>query len=287
MRVRVNPPDGVLLPLPARLCRLASIVLLACAVSPGARPARAQEAFPYELDPWLDGGLSAGAAIALAGSVAVYRGQEPFTEEEVAALDPADVNPFDRSATQRWSPTAGSASDVLTWTLLAAPAGVALATPGARRPLTIGAMYAEVLLLNVSLVQLLKGLTERARPYAYNDDPDIPVGLRLEVEARRSLPSSHAANAFAAAVFLSSVYARLHPGSAARKWVWAGSLTAAGLVGYLRYEAGQHFPTDVIVGAILGAGVGYIVPKLHESRVVDLAIGSAGGDTVVGLRVRY
>ena len=33
-----------------------------------------------------------------------------------------------------------------------------------------------------------------------------------------------------------------------------------------RVRAGDHFPTDVIAGAIAGAGVGIIVPHLHRSE---------------------
>ena len=260
-------------------------VLWACLA--GAQPLRAQETFPYRLDPWLEGGLAASGVALFVGAVAVYQGQEPFTPGEIAALDAEDVNGFDRSATENWSTAAITASDILVWSLLAAPVGLAIATPGSRQSWTLGAMYGEVLLLNNGLMQLIKGVTDRTRPYAYNDDPDIPDELLFEVSAKRSFPSSHTANAFAAAVFLSTTYARLHPGSSARTWVWAGSLTAAGTVGFLRYQAGKHFPTDVIAGAVLGSAIGYLVPKLHEMESVDVMVAPVGDGTAIGLSWRY
>jgi membrane-associated phospholipid phosphatase len=33
-----------------------------------------------------------------------------------------------------------------------------------------------------------------------------------------------------------------------------------------RVRGGAHFPTDVIAGAIAGAGIGIIVPHLHRSE---------------------
>jgi membrane-associated phospholipid phosphatase len=34
-------------------------------------------------------------------------------------------------------------------------------------------------------------------------------------------------------------------------------------VGALRVAAAQHFPTDVVSGAALGAGIGWLVPTIH------------------------
>ncbi len=244
----------------------------------------AQADLPYGLQTWREVGLTATGGALLAGAVALYNAQETFTPDEITQLDPADISGFDRPATENWSATAGRISDVHIWTLIVAPLGLALTEPGWERRLVLGAMYGEALLISNGLVQLLQGAAERTRPYAYNDNPEIPEELRLEVNARRSFPSSHTANAFAAAVFLSSVYTKLHPRSLARKWVWVGSLTAAGLVGYLRYEAGKHFPTDIIAGAILGSAVGYVVPKIHEIGPVGMAVTPAGG-LVLGFRL--
>ncbi len=35
-------------------------------------------------------------------------------------------------------------------------------------------------------------------------------------------------------------------------------------VGYERVRAGEHFPTDVIAGAMAGAAIGTLVPHLHR-----------------------
>ena len=37
-------------------------------------------------------------------------------------------------------------------------------------------------------------------------------------------------------------------------------------ISYERVRAGQHFPTDVIMGALVGAGIGVLVPHLHRRR---------------------
>jgi membrane-associated phospholipid phosphatase len=169
---------------------------------------------------------------------------------------------------------------------MAAPLVLAIAAPGSRQSWTVAAMYGEALLIGMGLGELLNGVTNRTRPFVYNDE-DIPFEVRSEVEARRAFPSGHTANAFAAAVFLSSVYAKLNPGSSARAWIWAGSLTLAATTGYMRYQGGKHFPTDIISGAILGSLVGWGVPKLHEIDDVNLTIAPSGSGIAIGLLLRH
>ena len=246
-----------------------------------------QERFPYELDQRLDVGLTAGGVALFAGAAAAYWGQEPLTTEEIEPLDPADINGFDRSATTQWSPTAHDASNGLVLPLIATPLVLAIATPGSRQSWTVAAMYGEVLLVGNGLGELLNGVTNRTRPFVYNADPDIPDEARMEVEARRAFPSGHTTNSFAAAVFLSSVYAKLHPGSSARTWIWAGSLTLAATTGYMRCQGGKHYPTDIISGAIIGSLVGWGVPKLHEVDGVNLTIAPSGGGIAIGLMLRH
>ena len=244
------------------------------------------ESFPYELDKRLDVGLTAGGVALFAGAAAAYWGQEPLTMPEIDGLDPADINGFDRPATAQWGP-GDRYANALVLTLMAAPLGLAIRTPGSRQSWTVAAMYGEVLLVSNGLGELLNGVTNRTRPFVYNPDLDIPFEKRSEVEARRAFPSGHTANAFGAAVFLSSVYAKLHPGSSARTWIWAGSLTLAATTGYMRYKGGKHFPTDIISGAIIGSLIGWGVPKLHEVDDVNLTIAPSGGGIAIGLRLRH
>jgi membrane-associated phospholipid phosphatase len=40
----------------------------------------------------------------------------------------------------------------------------------------------------------------------------------------------------------------------------------AAAVSALRVEAGKHCPTDVLAGAALGSGVGWLVATIHPTR---------------------
>jgi undecaprenyl-diphosphatase len=69
-----------------------------------------------------------------------------------------------------------------------------------------------------------------------------------------SFPSGHTANWFSLATVYSAKYPKL-----------AIPLYATGLVvGLSRIYQGEHYPSDVLVGAAIGVGVGYLTLKLEK-----------------------
>lgn len=194
----------------------------------------------------------------------------PLTVIDVNQLSPEDVNRFDRSAIQKYSPNAASISDILLVATLALPAGLFLSGNVRDDFSTIGLMYAENLLLVNSFSLITKGLVRRIRPYVYN--PDAPLEEQLSKDAVRSFYSGHTTNAFASAVFFSVVYNDYFPDSRWRTHVWIGSLGAASLVGILRYGAGKHFPTDIIAGAVVGSAIGFFIPYIHRQKNTDFSL---------------
>lgn len=251
-------------------------------------PLQAQPAFPYQLSAGREGLLLGGGAALLAAGIAVNAELDVLTPEDIAGLDPADINGFDRSATTRWSVVSSNVSDAVLVTTVGASIITTVATArGPSAPVTVALMFGETVLVGNGVSQLMKTAIRRVRPYVYNDDPDIPFDKKLTKTARQSFPSGHAINAFASAVFLSTVFGRLHPSSPARPWIWGGSLAAAGTVGLLRYQAGKHFPTDVLAGAAIGSVLGWVIPKMHESDRVRVAVAPAIEGSMVGLSIRY
>lgn len=104
---------------------------------------------------------------------------------------------------------------------------------------------------------VLKPLFDRVRPcFAH---PDV-VRLVLEKQARSdSMPSSHAANNFAAVVVFWNLHRRLG----------IAMLGVAILVSLSRAYLGVHYPGDLFVGAALGAGVGWGVLTVRDRLLAN------------------
>ncbi len=76
-------------------------------------------------------------------------------------------------------------------------------------------------------------------PYHYDTDP--------------SFPSGHTSIAFANATSLSLQYPKWYV--IAPVYLWAGT------IGYSRIQLGMHYPSDVLAGALVGAGSAFIAYK--------------------------
>jgi undecaprenyl-diphosphatase len=94
---------------------------------------------------------------------------------------------------------------------------------------------------------VIKPLLQRPRPCHSVDGAPVveQVHLLVHCGGGKSFPSSHAVNNFAVATLFAFFY---------RRWTWA-FFTWAVLVGVSRVTVGVHFPSDILGGAVLGAGV--------------------------------
>ena len=123
--------------------------------------------------------------------------------------------------------------------------GIGLAADlAARRRFPLGAVLAGAsYLVATGLANLLKGVLDRPRPSV----ADPAIHPLVTVPGSSSMPSGHAAGAFAAAVAVGLVHPRLR---------WPLLLLAA-LIALSRVWLGVHYLTDVIAGAALGCVVAY------------------------------
>ncbi len=190
---------------------------------------------------------------------------QALTSQEINQLSRASINWFDRSAAYKYSEQYGAISDILVGLCTAAPVVLMTDKKVQRDWSTFSLMYVETALFATMVPLLVKRSVERIRPFAYN--PDVPIEKKIKKDARRSFFSGHSTLAFASATFISTVYNDYYPYSVWTPYIILGSLTAASAVGFLRYESGQHFLTDVITGALIGSAIGYLIPVFH--RVED------------------
>ncbi|HET9571132.1 MAG TPA: phosphatase PAP2 family protein [Bacteroidales bacterium] len=105
--------------------------------------------------------------------------------------------------------------------------------------------------LNLGMTYLLKYSINRKRPYITY--PDI---MPKSSEGSPSFPSGHTSSSFATATSLSLMYPKWYV--IAPSFIWAGS------VGYSRIYLGVHYPSDVMAGALLGAGSAWLAHKANQ-----------------------
>lgn len=266
-----------------RAPRGAALLLLAACM---AAPLEAQDRpFPYSLTQQDLALASAGVATSLLGWRAVD-GVAPISLTEIRSLDARGVNSFDRNTIRNWSTTWQDLSD---WPRDALIVGSALLTGAA--PLiegewgevaTLGTIFIETAAITTGVTYTVKGLASRTRPYAYNTD--LTPEERLEIAGsgggvHLSFFSGHTSAAFAAATLMSTVYSDIHGLTTTAKVIWISSLSLASVTGYARIQGGMHFPTDVIVGALVGSAIGHLVPRLHRKGTegpLSLSAGPGG-----------
>ena len=97
----------------------------------------------------------------------------------------------------------------------------------------------------------LKYLVNRPRPYLTH--PDLK---NVTTEGTPSFPSGHTSSVFSIATSLSVNYP---------KWyVIVPAYTWAAATGYSRMYLNVHYPSDVLVGALLGSGTAWLTWKINK-----------------------
>jgi membrane-associated phospholipid phosphatase len=218
-------------------------------------------------------------ALATAAAVAPNQFPTQLIRERCAApgtCPASSLNPFDRVAVDLHSRAADVTSDVTVALAVAVPAvadGLRLGLgPTFREDLTI---LAETVAVNAALVTGVKYAVQRPLPVTYARRDGLPE----QAQGYRSFYSGHTSTAVAA---LTASAWTLHFRDGPRAWPWVVTGVVGASVAAERVLAGRHFPTDVVVGAAAGFGVGTAIPWLHlrrrsgERSVADLGIVPAG-----------
>lgn len=116
--------------------------------------------------------------------------------------------------------------------------------------------------------RLFKPFFARLRP-CHNPDLSATLNLVHGCGGQFGFMSSHAANAFALAVFMALVLPRRFR---VAKWLL---LAWAAIVSYSRIYLAAHFPSDVLAGAVLGGLLAWLCASLYKRLVTKWWPGSA------------
>lgn len=107
---------------------------------------------------------------------------------------------------------------------------------------------------------LAAAITSTVLKYSINRDRPFekyPLVFNKDINASSpSFPSGHTSSAFATATSLSLAFPKWYV--IVPSYAWASS------VGYSRMHFGVHYPSDVLAGAVIGAGTAYLTHYINK-----------------------
>jgi hypothetical protein len=199
----------------------------------------------------------------------------PFETGSFTIQDINRINFIDRGTAGRWDIEAEATGIVFKRTSkIIAAAGLGLFPGNLKERASLYVIYIEGYLLTQGVTSLVKGTTDRYRPFAYLT-PDQINNLEGEAEERfleaikgsdieDSFFSGDASITAYALIFTAKAFDDYFPDSKLKYGVWGVSVTGTALQAYFRTRSGRHFPTDVIAGSLVGGSLGFLVPYLHK-----------------------
>ncbi len=218
---------------------------------------------PYKLSTQVDIPLAFTSVSFLTGGYLIGTTHKLPPREQLLNLNRTEVNRFDRGATKQNSRIAAYTSDALLYASIALPLAH-LANRNSRKDFgKVAAMGAEVFVLNLGVTELVKNAVGRKRPLLYN--PEVPIERKWKRDNFKSFFSGHTSTVSAMSFYFAQTYADYNPNSKLKPMVWSISAALPLITGLLRYKAGKHYWTDVIVGYAVGALIGIGVPYLHRT----------------------
>lgn len=122
--------------------------------------------------------------------------------------------------------------------------------------LMVGLKTLVVIIMNTMVVGVLKIVINRPRPFATYEDI-----IKLSSGESPSLPSGHSAEVFALAFSMLFILKN--------KTAFYVFLFWAILVGYTRMATGVHYFSDVLVGAVIGVFMAWLIGWLFEKYLPE------------------
>jgi membrane-associated phospholipid phosphatase len=146
-------------------------------------------------------------------------------------------------------------------------------------------MYVESLSLTSALFTMAAGSIHRSRPLVYGTI--APTSERVNARNQRSFFAGHTSSTASATFFAAKVFQDLNPGSKARPFIWVAAAAVPAVVGYMRYKSGFHFLSDNLLGYVIGAASGILIPEWHKQAQNNLSFSPQISKDYKGISIVY
>jgi len=187
------------------------------------------------------------------------------TEEDILSLDKNNINGFDRWAVRPYSESLDKISYYPFFASMPLPF-LFLFGNTKKDFFKLTGLYLEAMSITGFLYTGSVYFVDRYRPYAYSDESTMDQ--RTRGGAKNSFYAGHVALVGTSTFFMAKVYADYHPDSKLKWFFYTLAGTTTAVTAYLRYRAGQHFPSDLLLGMAQGTLTGLLVPHFHKNKLI-------------------
>ena len=207
--------------------------------------------------------------IVVGGAATIYSFTIIYTkkatpEATILALNKNNIPSFDRWATKYHDVNMDKISYYPFYAAMPLPLILLLDKKVSKDAGRIGLLYLEAFAFTGVVYAGAVYSVDRYRPDVYNTSLDM--SYRTNGNYRNSFFAGHVAVMATSTFFIAKVFDDYHPQSN-WKWVIYGGAAVATLgMGYMRLEAGKHFPSDILLGAVVGTASGLLTPTLHKNK---------------------
>lgn len=218
---------------------------------------------PYRLKPVVDIPLVAGGAALDIYNFGQISKKNSTSVPKLETLKISNLDWFDRWAVHPYSHSIDKASYIPFYVAMPLPLAVFGIDSRMRQDFwKLTYMYGEAMILTGVLYTSAVHWVSRLRPLTY--ESASPIEERTSSNSRNSFFAGHVALVGTSFFLVAQAYADYHPDSHYKWAFYTGAAVVTGLTGYLRNRAGEHFPTDVGLGAVVGVASGLLTPMFHR-----------------------
>jgi len=225
---------------------------------------------PYQTDFLKDGiWITAGVGLNVLG-LSLIQNKDALTLEELNSLSKDDIWGVDRWAAGYYSERANSDGYIPFYASFVLPFALLLNENERSHAGQISVLFVETMATTGAMFTIAAGLVQKSRPLVYNTS--LPVEERINKKEQRSFYAGHTAATAAATFFAAKVFSDFNPDSPLKPYIWGVAAAIPVSVGYLRIKAGKHFLTDNLIGYVVGAASGILIPELHKRTNDNLQV---------------
>ncbi len=223
----------------------------------------------YHVNRWASGGVALLGAYTNFEGLSRVKDKPRLTKPELNQLMTNSISRLNRSGLKQdpgKREQAHRVSDILMYGTASLPFLLLLDGKVKKDYLDIALLYLETVALTSNLYTyspLGPTFVDRYRPLAFYEE--VPLEERQSGNMRNSFYSGHVATTAMGGFFLAKVLHDYHPEWGSRRWLLFGAAALpTTTVAWLRVRALKHFPSDVLAGGLIGAGMGILIPELHR-----------------------